>query len=108
MSQTSSAVRMASSSATSSSGKAPNGTGSPPASVTAAAMMAPLLSYTRAGPSVPPGATSSSPVESTATLGLRTTSTVATPHAASMPISRDESGVLRRSTTSPRAMSEPA
>jgi len=44
MSHESSAPRMASSSASSSSGNAPNGTGSPPASTIAAAMIAPLLS----------------------------------------------------------------
>ena len=74
-SQAASAPRTARSSAASSSGNAPNATGSPPASVTAAAMIAPLLSKTRPGPSTPPGATSSSPVESTATFGRRITST---------------------------------
>ena len=44
MSQSASARRTACSSATGSSGKAPNGTGSPPASVTAAATIAPLES----------------------------------------------------------------
>ena len=44
MSQAASAVRIASSSAASSSGNAPKGTGSPPASTTAAATIAPLLS----------------------------------------------------------------
>ena len=43
-SQSASAARMARSSALSSSGKAPKATGSPPASLTAAAMIAPLLS----------------------------------------------------------------
>ena len=47
---------------------------------------------------MPPGGTSSSPVESTATFGRRTTSTSAMPQAASMPISRDEMRVPRRST----------
>ena len=61
-----------------------------------------------AGRSGFPGSTSSSPVESTATRGRRTTSAAANPQAASMPISREPIGVPRRSKVSPRAMSEPA
>ena len=44
MSQVASALRVASASAASSSGTTPNATGSPPVSVTAAAMIAALLS----------------------------------------------------------------
>ena len=55
-----------------------------------------------------PGATISSPVESTATRGRRQTSTQARPTAASMPISREVSSLPRRSTVSPRARSLPA
>ena len=54
------------------------------------------------------GATSSSPVDSTATFGRRTTLTLASPLAASMPISREPMRIPRRSKVSPRAMSEPA
>ena len=55
-----------------------------------------------------PSATSSSPVESTATFGRRTTSISASPQAASMPISREPMTWPLRSSVSPRAMSEPA
>ena len=55
-----------------------------------------------------PGATISSPVETTATSGRRHTSTAARPTAASMPISREVSTWPARSTVSPRARSLPA
>ena len=58
--------------------------------------------------SVSPSATSSSPVESTATFGRRTTSIAASPQAASMPISREPITWPLRISVSPRAMSEPA
>ena len=80
MSHSASARRTACSSAAASSGKAPNGTGSPPASATAAATIAPLLNHRRRrAAALAPGGTSSSPVESTATFGLRTTSIAGKP-----------------------------
>ena len=62
----------------------------------------------RRAASVSPSATSSSPVESTATFGRRTTSIAASPQAASMPISREPITWPLRIRVSPRAMSEPA
>jgi hypothetical protein len=51
--------------------------------------MRPFESKTRPARIVSPGAMISSPVEITATLGWRTTSTASTPIAASTPVSRD-------------------
>ncbi len=70
--------------------------------------MAALLSNTWPGRIGLPGATISSPVENTATRGRRQTGMSARPTAASMPTSRDVSSRPRRSTVSPRAMSDPA
>ncbi len=55
-----------------------------------------------------PGATSSSPVETIATVGRRWTGTSARPTAASMPISREVRTAPARRTVSPRPMSPPA
>jgi hypothetical protein len=67
-----------------------------------------LESYTAAGGSASPGSTSSLPVDSTATRGLRQTVAVALPIAASIPISSALMTVPLCSTVCPRAMSEPA
>ena len=57
---------------------------------------------------VSPGAISSSPVETTATLGFFQTQTWVSPTAARVPVSRKPSRSPRRSTTSPAPKSDPA
>ena len=94
-----------SSSAASSSGTIPSGMVAAQLA-NAAAITARCCRTPRPGPA--PGATISSPVESTATRGRRQTSRRARPTAASMPISREVSSLPRRSTVSPRARSLPA
>src|SRR5271166_6195397 len=112
LSNTTSAVARPLSSASSradwSSPTIPSGTGWQPSSRTASASNVALASYTAAGRGGAPGAINSAPVATMATRGRRSTGTSARPMAASSPVSRAESSVPRRSTSSPLATSVPA